>query len=120
MFSLLVETMFVLTGLERFSPFNTHPNVVLTATGAPKFLTLMLYCKWSCAMSAPIRTPTPQLLDNSRSSISLRWSYFSFIWAMGTFLITNSIPETVHEFVIGIITLGCCFDEIKELTKFDS
>ena len=38
---------------------------------------------------------------------------------MGNLLIGNSIPETVHEFVIGI-TLGCCFDEIKKLTKFDS
>ena len=38
---------------------------------------------------------------------------------MGNFLIGNSIPETVHEFVIGI-ALGCCFDEIKKLTKFDS
>ena len=51
--------------------------------------------------------------------MSPRWSHFSLIWAMGKFLIGNSIPETVHEFVIGI-ALGCCFDEIKKLTKFDS
>ena len=38
---------------------------------------------------------------------------------MGNLLIGNSIPKTVLEFVIGI-TLGCCFDEIKKLTKFDS
>ena len=111
--------MFVLTELERFPPINTYPNVVLTATGASKFRTLMLYCKWSCDMSATIKTPTSQLLDNSGSSMSLRWSHFSLIWAMGSLLIGNSIPETVHEFVIGI-TLGCYFDEIKKLTKFDS
>ena len=103
--------MSVLTELERFPPINTHPNVALTATGASKFQTLMSCCKWSCGMSATIRTPTSQLFDISGSSMSLRWSYFSLIWSMGNLLVGNSIPETVHEFVISI-PLGCCFDEI--------
>ena len=38
---------------------------------------------------------------------------------MGNLLVGNSIPETVHEFLIGIV-LGCYFDEIKKLTKLDS
>ena len=70
-------------------------------------------------MPAPVRTPTLQLLDNSGSSMSLRWSHFSLIWAMGSLLIGNCIPEPIYEFVIGL-SYGCCFDEIKKLTKFDS
>ena len=66
-------------------------------------------------MSALITTPTSQLLDNSGNSISLRSSHFSLIWTMGNLLIGYSIPETVHEFA-----LGCWFDEIKRLTKFDT
>ena len=92
MFSLFMETMFLLTELEHFTPINTHPNVVLTATGASKFPRLMICCKWSCGMSAPSRTPNLQLLDNSSSSTSLRWSNFSLIWAMGNLLFGNSIP----------------------------
>ena len=117
MFSLFMETMFLLTELEHFTPINTHPNVVLTATGASKFPRLMICCKRSCGISAPSRTPNLQLLDNSSSSTSLRWSNFSLIWAMGNLLFGNSIPETVHEFTS--IALGCCFHEIKKLTKFD-
>ena len=95
MFSLFVETMFVLTVLECFPPINTHPNVVLTATEGSKFPTLMLCCKWSCGMSDPSRTPTSRLLDNSGSSMSLIWSHFSLIYAMGNLLIGNTIPKTV-------------------------
>lgn len=73
-------------------------------------------------MSAPIRTPTSQVLENSDSLMSLMWSCFPLPclhWSMGNLLIGNTIPEAVQEFVIGF-ALECCFDEIKKLTIFDS
>ena len=69
-------------------------------------------------MSAPIRTPASQLLDNSGSLMSLIWTHFPLIWSIGNLLVGNFILETVPELVTDIST-RCCFDEIKKLTKFD-